>query len=182
MKVSHLEAGQVSVVRSETEILHVANTLFNQFQPRAKEKNLDFLIDNGNLKTGTKVMTDEGKLKQILSNLLDNAFKFTDNGCIIMRTSLNDSHILFDVEDTGIGIDKEDHEKIFERFYQAGKSASRVYSGTGIGLSICAGYAELLGGTLQVKSSMGKGSVFTLSIPLQDSDTESLPLTSFKKQ
>lgn len=175
MKISHLETGQVEVDISEIDILQFTGTLYGQFEPMAEKKGLTFTRENRNVTPGTKVITDAVKLNQILSNLLDNAFKFTDSGSIVFRSTLTDGHLAFQVEDTGIGIPAEEHEKIFERFYQAGKPDSRIYSGAGIGLSICAGYAELLGGTLGVQSRPGAGSVFTLSIPFKFSDPQPSP-------
>ncbi|MGE5419925.1 MAG: ATP-binding protein [Chloroflexota bacterium] len=166
MKISHLETGQVTLNRSRTFICKLTNTLFNQFQPVAANKKISFTLDNGNIGEELAIVTDEGKLKQILSNLLDNAFKFTESGNVAIRGHKDEKFIKFDIADTGIGISQDEHEKIFERFYQVRKMGTQVYSGTGIGLSICSGYASLLGGTLKVESAPGTGSVFTLTLPL----------------
>lgn len=165
MKVSQMEAGQVAIDESQVRISRLVTTLYNQFQPQAKTKNLVFRLEMNNLTDDLMIVTDEVKLKQILTNLLDNAFKFTHNGYIEFNCIQDETYIEFRVEDTGIGIPDNEHDKIFRRFYQATKPDSQFYSGTGLGLSICAGYATLLGGTLDVKSSAGKGSVFTLRIP-----------------
>jgi PAS domain S-box-containing protein len=146
MKISYLETGQVTADRSETEVLRLAGSLFSQFEERAKNKDISFVFDSGNITSGTRIITDSAKLKQILFNLLDNAFKFTEKGHVILRSNMRDGQMEFVVEDTGIGIPGDEHERIFESFYQAGTSSTKVYGGAGIGLSICAGYTEILGG------------------------------------
>lgn len=166
MKVSHLETGQVVLKKCQTDVRKLTGTLYNQFKPVAGSRNLEFTLDNGNVGEGTVISTDEGKLKQILSNLLDNAFKFTHDGHVEFGTRKDAEAIEFYVGDSGIGIAEEEQERIFERFYQVRKTGSQIYSGTGIGLSICAGYAALLGGKLDVKSNPGLGSVFTLTLPV----------------
>ncbi len=165
MKISHLETGQVHLNKGHFGILKIAGTLFASFQPIAANRNLGFTFDKGNIEENETVLTDDGKLKQILSNLLDNAFKYTNEGQVEFICRKESKSIEFSVKDTGIGIDEEDLEKIFERFYQVNKTGPKIYGGTGLGLSICRGYANLLGGSLIVKSEPGSGSEFTLSIP-----------------
>jgi PAS domain S-box-containing protein len=165
MKVSQIETGQVAIDESKVNIKRLVTTLYNQFQPLATRKNLVFSLDFQDIGKDLMTVTDEVKLRQILSNLLDNAFKFTQKGHIGIRCIQNEGYIEFRVEDTGIGIPANEHDKIFKRFYQVSKPDSQFYSGTGLGLSICAGYASLLGGNLDVQSSSGEGSVFTLKIP-----------------
>jgi PAS domain S-box-containing protein len=169
MKISTIETGQVNIRQTKSETYRLVSTLYNQFQPVATKKNLGFTLDCGNVTETTLMFTDEGKLRQILTNLLDNAFKFTHEGSIRFSCNSRDEFIEFSVEDTGIGIPKEEQGKIFERFYQTKKPDSHVYSGTGLGLSICAGYASILGGSLSVQSSSGKGSVFCLTLPVNAS-------------
>jgi len=122
------------------------------------------------LRTGQKdeesnIITDVTKVIQILSNLLNNAFKFTCEGKIEFGYVLKDEFIEFSVSDTGIGISTEHIEKIFNRFYQVDAAGSRRFGGTGLGLSICKAYVELMGGSICVESEPGKGTIFTLTIP-----------------
>jgi signal transduction histidine kinase len=166
IRISHLEAGQVTVTKSVMDVRRVMTSLFNQFQPMADRKQLGFNLDMENVQEGTVMNTDEGKLRQILSNLLDNAFKFTHEGFVRFEGNKKGEDIEFVITDTGIGIAENEHGRIFERFYQVKKFKADIYGGTGLGLSICAGYAGLLGGSLKVASSYGKGSVFTLSLPV----------------
>jgi PAS domain S-box-containing protein len=165
MKVSQIETGQVAIDESKVNISRLVTTLYNQFQPQAAKKDLVFTLDCQNLAKDLTISTDEIKLRQILTNLLDNAFKFTKEGHVGFGCTRVGANIEFSVEDSGIGIPLNEHENIFKRFYQVNKPDSQFYSGTGLGLSICASYATLLGGSLDVKSSAGEGSVFTLKIP-----------------
>lgn len=169
MKISHLEAGQVLLRESNTDICKLVRTLYSQYQPAIEHKKLGFVLDIDSIPEGTRIRTDEGKVRQILSNLLDNAVKFTPSGQIMFGCRKNDDYFEFFVEDTGVGIPEEEHKKIFQRFYQVSRPKAEIYSGTGLGLSICSGYATLLGGTLTVDSVPGKGSLFTLSLPAGES-------------
>ena len=112
-----------------------------------------------------EILTDDTKLTQILTNLLNNSLKFTPKGFIEFGYTLNGSNINFYVKDTGIGVKPEFQESIFERFRQAETSISRNYGGTGLGLSISKSFAEMLKGNITLQSQPGEGSVFTLSIP-----------------
>jgi signal transduction histidine kinase len=113
--------------------------------------------------------TDRQKVKQILLNLLSNALKFTPHGSVTItaRRQKREPSILLAVTDTGIGIAAADQEKIFEDFRQLDNSPTRPYGGTGLGLSICRRLAQMLGGRISVQSQVGKGSTFTLTLPVK---------------
>jgi signal transduction histidine kinase len=111
------------------------------------------------------VITDETKVIQIFSNLLNNALRFTRKGRIELGYVLRGEMIEFFVSDTGIGIAPEHQEKVFDRFFQVEGPSSKQYSGTGLGLSISKAYAELLGGSIWLISTPGEGSLFCFSIP-----------------
>jgi signal transduction histidine kinase len=114
------------------------------------------------------VYTDLPRLRQILINLLSNAAKFTAQGSIaIAARPASPGHFILSVADTGIGIPAQALDYIFEEFRQVDGSTTRKYGGTGLGLSISKKLAQMLGGTIQVESEVGKGSVFTLTLPLQ---------------
>jgi signal transduction histidine kinase len=167
--VSHIEAGQVLLKESSTEIVSLLNNLFLQFMPEAEKKGLDLKLEINNFpKNGCRVTTDEGKLIQVLSNLLGNAIKFTNNGQIILGCTKEKDALSFFVEDTGIGIPESEHARIFERFYQVDKSVSRAYSGTGLGLSISDAYIRLMGGEIKLESEYGRGSRFSFKIPFSE--------------
>jgi signal transduction histidine kinase len=106
-------------------------------------------------------------LIQILSNLINNAFKFTSEGRIIFGYEMVNGHLEFYVSDSGIGIESDQQTKIFDRFYQVDNTESRFREGTGLGLSISKAYVELLGGKMWLKSEVGKGSVFYFTVPVK---------------
>jgi signal transduction histidine kinase len=115
------------------------------------------------------VVTDSGKLKEILVNLINNAIKFTAQGAVTVKMRLAEAHrkkwVEFAVADTGVGIDEEHQAKIFDKFYQVDSSETRLYGGLGLGLYIVKHFTEFLGGTIEVASEPGKGSTFTVMIP-----------------
>ena len=113
------------------------------------------------------VYTDRNKLRQILLNLLGNAVKFTHTGSVTLRASGEDPTVTFSVIDTGIGIAPDHLAQIFEAFKQLESSDSREHQGTGLGLAISNRYAALLGGAIEVESTLGQGSTFTVKLPSQ---------------
>jgi signal transduction histidine kinase len=111
---------------------------------------------------------DERKFKQIMLNLLTNAVKFTPEGGTVTTSAKRvDGHYVFSVKDTGIGIAREDHEKVFEEFRQVGSDAARKAEGTGLGLTLTRRLVELHGGRIHLESEPGKGSTFTFNLPLE---------------
>jgi signal transduction histidine kinase len=118
--------------------------------------------------------TDREKLRQIVLNLLDNAVKFTDRGEIQIAASQQNGSLRLVVSDTGIGIPKEELYQIFEEFYRGDSSSTKNFRGTGLGLAIVKQFANLLGGEVGVESEVGKGSVFTVTLPLDHGDSVSV--------
>jgi len=116
-----------------------------------------------------QLMSDRQKVKQILLNLLSNALKFTHQGSITVsaRRNATDRTMALSVADTGIGIAAPDQSKIFEDFRQLDNSPTRAYGGTGLGLSICRRLAQMLEGSITLRSQVGKGSIFTLVLPIK---------------
>ena len=111
--------------------------------------------------------TDEGKVSQILRNLISNALKFTPNGKVtVCASATENAGVLFEVEDTGIGIAPEHHESIFREFSQVDNPLQERHRGTGLGLPLCRNLAMLLGGRVWLESEMGVGSKFFVEIPL----------------
>src|SRR6185312_15562300 len=136
------------------------------FEQQARERGLAFTatVDPG---APERMETDPQRLGQILKNLLSNAFKFTERGAVSMRVTASAAgQVAFAVRDSGIGIPPEQQQIIFEAFRQADGSTHRKYGGTGLGLSISRDLARLLGGDVTVQSEPGKGSIFTLRLPL----------------
>jgi len=118
------------------------------------------------------VQADKAKLRQILYNLIGNAIKFTESGgSVIIETTEDDKMAYISVKDTGIGIPANDLDKLFKPFTQLDSFCSRQYEGTGLGLSLAKELAELHGGSIHVESEPGKGSTFTLALPIQDNTT-----------
>ena len=150
------------------------------FGPVAEQKGLEFRVDVADAVARRTMATDEQRLQQILKNLLSNAFKFTHEGTVSLRIALappntrfrndallaEETVVAFAVSDTGIGIPEDKLKLIFEAFQQADGTTSRRYGGTGLGLSISREIARLIGGEIQVESSVGKGSTFTLYLPV----------------
>src|SRR5947207_6496706 len=163
---------------SDVSIDDITAQLERNFHQLAQDKNLGFFIETGESLSPT-VLTDDKRLQQILMNLLSNAFKFTEQGNVVLKIapaasdekyyleSLNRARdiIAFSVSDTGIGIPAEKQRIIFEAFQQADGTTSRKYGGTGLGLSISREIARLLGGEIRVASVPGEGSTFTLYLP-----------------
>lgn len=146
---------------------------------RANEKGLSFLFDYKALQN-VVILGDALRLRQILVNLIGNAIKFTEKGGISIRAFVDRKEdgqdtIRVDVEDTGIGIGAESFDMIFERFKQGDASVSRKYGGTGLGLPISRNLAQLMGGDIMLNSERGKGSVFSLIIPLHQVMSEDKP-------
>jgi CheY-like chemotaxis protein len=178
LDLSKIESGMMGIEVSDVSIDDITVQLERNFHQLASDKNLGFFIELGD-KLNPIVITDDKRLQQILMNLLSNAFKFTEQGNVVLRIApaakdekydletLNraDEVIAFAVRDTGIGIPSEKQRIIFEAFQQADGTTSRKYGGTGLGLSISREIARLLGGEIRVSSTPGQGSTFTLYLP-----------------
>ncbi|WP_455206733.1 ATP-binding protein [Kaarinaea lacus] len=166
LDLSKIEAGMMTKYESTFDVHSLMNDLELTVQPLLKQ--------NGNLikvecaENIGCVHTDLTKLRQILLNLLSNACKFTQQGTITLRAEVFEhgkAHIIFKVQDTGIGILPEEEKWLFEPFVQADNSATRKYGGTGLGLAICRKMTEMLGGSIDVLSQYGQGSTFIVDIP-----------------
>jgi len=168
LDLSKIEARKVDVDIAECSIEKLLNSVESLMMPRAKAEGIDFKIikEEG---LPEKIYTDITRARQCLTNLIGNAIKFTREGHIHLKVSLQEKEnipfIRFNVEDTGIGIPKDKQQEIFETFVQADNSTSREFGGTGLGLAISKRLAELLGGQLTMTSEVGKGSVFSFTIP-----------------
>ena len=149
-------------------------SLYEQFRYNEKVQKVKLVLKTPLEDDNAEIMTDGTKLVQMLSNLINNALKFTPEGRIDIGYVLQDGFLVFSVKDTGIGIPPEFHSRVFERFYQVDNTVSRQYQGTGLGLSICKAYAELLGGKIWLESRPDNGTTFSFSIPYQKSQEASI--------
>ncbi|MGY4514452.1 HAMP domain-containing protein/CheY-like chemotaxis protein/signal transduction histidine kinase [Lysobacter sp. HA18] len=183
LDLSKIESGTVTI---ETEVMtfgHLRENMERSFRHDAERRGLDFSVDFAP-ELGPSLTTDPKRLQQILKNLLSNAMKFTEEGSVRMAARVATSGwsrghavldntktvIAFDVTDTGIGISADKQRIVFEAFQQADAGTSRKYGGTGLGLAISREIAGLLGGELTLSSQPGKGSTFTLYLPLRYAD------------
>jgi signal transduction histidine kinase/DNA-binding response OmpR family regulator len=165
--ISNIDANLVQPVEKEVNIKATLKMMYDQFLPRANEKNLKLIIEPGFFDHDALILTDNIKLTQILSNLVNNALKFTDSGSIKIGVRQTGDFLEFHVTDTGIGILPIYHDKIFDRFFQVQDSVARIYEGTGLGLSISKANVELIGGKIWLISEQGKGTTFYFTIPFK---------------
>ncbi|MDP4277769.1 MAG: ATP-binding protein [Bacteroidota bacterium] len=163
--LSKIDSGAASISPRQFVVLDFIQGVYNQFLPLSKRASLDYKLILPAHSESMTMVSDPVKLNQILSNLIDNAFKFTKKGCIEVGFKLEEAAIVFQVKDSGVGIKPVDRDKIFERFFQSDCSTSRTYEGAGIGLSISKGYATLLGGSIWLDSEPNAGTSFFLKLP-----------------
>lgn len=171
LEISILETKQVSVILDEINLNTLILNVFSVYDDRAKSNKTPLYIHKGLSNRDCIIMTDEVKLLKVLNNLLENAINYTQEGNIELGYDLVDNEIQFYVKDTGIGINKNKQEIIFDRFSQEDKGLSSSFSGLGLGLSIAKQNTELLGGKIWVESIKGKGSTFFFTIPYKLSET-----------
>ena len=172
--IANIESGQVKLNIREVNLNSSLRTLGEQFSYKEKSDLISINLETGLPDDKSFIVTDGVKLIQILSNLINNATKFTREGRIDFGYKLKNNTLEFFVKDTGIGIPQEHHEKIFERFFQVDNLISRKFGGTGLGLSICKAYVELLGGKIWVISNPGEGTDFRFTIPFDSPQKQNL--------
>jgi CheY-like chemotaxis protein/two-component sensor histidine kinase len=179
LDLSKIESGYISTDFINVRFNEITSFVETTFKHVSENKNLKFSIEMDQ-SLPEKLETDVQRLNQILKNLLSNAFKFTEKGGVGLRIyeakknwkqttpTLDNAQrvVAFEIKDSGIGISKDKQNIIFEAFQQAEGSTSRKYGGTGLGLSISRGLADLLGGSIELESEPGKGSAFTLFLPI----------------
>ena len=168
--VANIESGQVKVNIKRTDLNFSLRSLDEQFSFSEKQYKIPITLSAGLPDEKAVIMTDNTKLIQILSNLINNSVKFTPSGQIDFGYTLNGNWLEFFVKDTGIGIPQESLGKIFDRFYQVDRTISKQFGGTGLGLSICKAYVQLLGGNISVLSSSDNGTSFVFTIPYLPAD------------
>ncbi len=172
--ISRIEAGETKLHITPTPVNKVLRDLHAFFMPAMSKKKLRLHCAPGLSYSASIIETDNGKLTQILTNLLQNALKFTRTGTIDFGYTQEGTTLNFYVADTGIGIPDEMQEKIFDRFRQVDNTLTRNHEGSGLGLSITKAYAAMLGGKLSVQSAEGAGSTFTFTLPYNPVNTLNL--------
>jgi PAS domain S-box-containing protein len=168
--ISKIEAGDIKITRGELDVNDFLVDMHNQFREEKNLMNKDHIQLRLNIPGESRpvIITDETRLRQIMYNLVNNALKFTHDGYIEMGYRLADNRVIFNVEDTGIGIAKEKQEIVFDRFRQVDESINSEFGGTGLGLSISRNLVNLLDGELWMDSEEGRGSRFYFHLPLHE--------------
>lgn len=174
LDISRIESNTLRIVETSGNINNVLIEITEFFRIKNEEiysKPISFVLINELKEERNNIIADFERIKQILINLIENAFKFTASGTITLSCRFKDSStLIFTVEDTGIGIPEDKINLIFERFRQVDESyLTREYGGAGLGLSICKGIVELIDGSIWVESEVGKGSKFCFTLPYKPS-------------
>jgi PAS domain S-box-containing protein len=170
LDMAKIEAGRLQLAFKPFDLPHMLRDVVNMMRLRAEEKELSLQLDLSS-ETPRYIKGDEGRLRQILVNLVGNAVKFTDHGGITIRPSAAEGdqvdiqQLLIEVEDSGSGIAPEDQERLFQPFVQLAES--KVQKGTGLGLAITRQFVQLMGGNVSVESTLGKGSIFRIELPVE---------------
>ena len=162
--LSRLESRDREEDREAVDVSRVAADAFHSLAPAAEAKRLDYRIETPDEEV--RILASERDLREAVENLLDNAVKYTpEEGRVVLRVSRDDGEAVLTVEDDGIGIPPELHDRVFERFFRVDQARSREVGGTGLGLAIVRNVAQSLGGTVSLDSAPGSGSRFTLRFP-----------------
>jgi CheY-like chemotaxis protein len=170
LDMGKIESGGIVAEIAPIDLHNLLNDTVNMLAESAQAKNLELLLEISS-RVPPFVRSDAGKLRQVLTNLIGNALKYTDEGSVVVRVDarIGDNSqplvLIFDVEDTGVGIAREDQARIFDPFVQAG--SVRTSKGTGLGLAISQHFVQVLGGTILVESILGQGSRFRVEVPAQ---------------
>ena len=154
------------------DIVGHLDTQVTFFRPEAMKKNIDIIMHNDINRNHFTISTDKNKLSSILSNLIKNAIKYTNEGTINVGLKIEKNQILFYCQDSGIGIPKSRHEAIFNRFEQADIEDRQVHEGSGLGLAIVKTYVEMLDGKIWLESKEGQGSTFYVTLPFTEEKKE----------
>ncbi len=181
LDIAKIETGQMNMRLDAFSVNSLITNLYSFFYQSAVLKGIELSFELGLSNENSIIYSDETKLHQVLSNLINNSMKFTKNGKINFGYSITGERIIFFVKDTGIGISKEHQAKIFDRFTQVDLSITRGNEGAGLGLAICKGIIEALGGRIWVESEYSKGTTFYFEIPLLRVDLKLNDFTEFNE-
>jgi len=164
--LSELEQPNTKLIKTSVDLNIIIDNVLKIFEQKLKEKNLQIQVSYKS--HYPKLVVDIFKMEQVFINLIDNAIKYSDSGTIEINCSYDENYAYISVKDNGIGISKEDQERVFERFYIVDKSRSKKFGGTGLGLSIVKHIILLHNGEITVESEKGKGTTFKIKLPLSD--------------
>ncbi len=167
LDLSRIEAGREEMEIQKFNLSELTRDVVEMIEPQAVQKNIQIKFNTD--KAVNNIVSDPGKIRHIIQNIVGNAVKFTEEGRVEVTVDVKEDKCYIIVTDTGIGIDNDQLSHIFDEFRQADGSNSRRYGGTGLGLAIAKKYALLLGGDITVESSPGKGSEFTVWLPVKSS-------------
>ncbi len=166
LDLAKMDAGKTELHIENISISNLLDQLKTMAIPLALKNKNNLIVNTPDIPITMK--SDSLKIMQILLNLIGNACKFTKQGDVIVNAEERDAHIIFTVQDTGVGMSKEQADKIFQEFQQADSSISGTHGGTGLGLTISKQLTELMGGEISVTSEQGKGSMFTVTLPIKN--------------
>ena len=183
LDISKLDAGQTFIKESECSLNVILDDLHAQYsKDNSIDDEIEFTLTKSLSDEEAYVIAEDRKLRQVISNLLSNAFKFTSSGYIDFGYRLVDENFLeFFVKDTGIGIPKEKQEIIFERFRQVEETFTRKYGGTGLGLAISKGFVELMGGQIRMETVEDKGTTFYFTVPYNPVEAQNVSIIKPRK-
>jgi PAS domain S-box-containing protein len=167
MDISLLTSQNMEAYRKRVDVSNTLKMAAAKYEHKFKSKNLEFKLEAQDLDLAVKLLSDEELISKALFHLLSNAYKFTHQGSVVLGCKAHDGSLELFVSDTGIGIARENQERIFEHFTQEDQSSVRRFEGSGLGLSIVNGIAKVLGGEVRLESEKGKGSRFSLVLPLE---------------
>ncbi len=168
--IAKIESNEIKICYKECHVSKLIQNLeltFNELKKEKKKNHINIVTHIPKAYENLVTVTDPQRLQQVISNLLNNALKFSEKGTIAFGFNAVDDHLKFFVKDEGIGIRKDKQNEIFERFRQINYENNAKYGGTGLGLAICKGILELLGGDIRLESSLHKGTLFEFTIPLK---------------
>lgn len=170
LDISKIEAGELKIDNESFDLLASINKVKEAVGPLSAKKGVILIVNIAD--DVTDIVGDMRRVEQVLLNLLSNAVKFTDEGHVKVSAEIYQNNVVISISDTGIGIKREDIDKLFKPFLQIDSGLSRKYEGTGLGLSICKKLVKLMGGEIIVESEYGKGSIFTFTLPLKKQKEE----------
>lgn len=173
IEIAKLDTGLIKTNPESFDLDQLMQDIYNELKIKVNtNKELELIYLPPSLNTKTVIYTDRVKLQQILINLITNGIKYTPRGAVAFGYEIKDNRVVFSVKDTGIGIDRKNKELVFKRFYRVDNPLTFKVGGIGLGLSIAKAYTELLGGSIELESELGRGTTVTVAIPYIKSEPQ----------